>query len=114
MYERSAVRTVSNPPCPSPRAKKALQQLCSLALADAAIDFGSMQAGRRGKIAHAVLDRAAFYIEGSEVEPADAREGKRRRAHRAGLERHMQIAVNQSLAAERRGRTANCDHLGMG
>src|SRR2546421_12263218 len=114
MYERPPVRTISPPPYPSPLAKKALQQLCSLALADAAIDFGSMQAGRRGKIAHAVLDRAAFCIEGPEVEPADARQGNCRRAHRTGLERHMEIAVDQPLAAERHGRTANCDHLGMG
>ena len=81
--------------------KKSSQQRRRLGLADAAIDLGPVQAGRRGEIAHAVLDRAALGIGGAVIEPPDAGERDRRRAHRAGLERHVEIAVDEPLAAER-------------
>src|SRR2546423_6483893 len=58
----AAHRLGLKPVLPPPRAKKALQQLRSLDLADAAIDFRPMQAGRGGKIAHSVFDRSGFRI----------------------------------------------------
>jgi len=72
-----------------------------------------MVARRRREKPHAVLNRAAFGIGSAEVEPADTCEGYRRRAHRARLQRHMEIAVGEPLAAERARRRANGDELGM-
>ena len=57
-------------------------------------------AGRRREEAHAVVDRAALGVGRAVIEPADARERDRRRAHRAGLERDMQVAVGEPLGAE--------------
>ena len=89
------------------------QQRRRFALADAAIDLRPVMAGRRREEAHAVLHRAALRIGGAVVEPADARKRDRRRAHGAGLERHVEIAVGQPLRAERGGRLPDRQHLGM-
>src|SRR5262249_23820049 len=97
----------------APQLEKVAQQGRGFALPDAAIDLGPVQAGRRGEIAHAVLDRAALGIGGAVIDPSDAGERDRRRAHGAGLERHVEIAVGQPLAAQRLRRAADRHHLGM-
>src|SRR5262249_56338676 len=85
--------------CSPPGGEKVAQQRRCVRLADAAVDLRPVQAGGGGEVAHAVLDRAAFRICGAVIEAADARERDRRRAHRAGLERDVEIAVNEPLAA---------------
>src|SRR5262245_13978728 len=75
----------------TPQLEKVAQQRRGLAFPDAAIDLGPVQAGRGGEIAHAVLDRAALGIGGAVIDPSDAGERDRRRAHRAGLERHVEV-----------------------
>ena len=59
-----------------------------------------------------MLDRAAFRIVGAEIEPADSRQSDRRGAHRARLERDVEIAFE---AARPEGRAAcpQYQHLGM-
>src|SRR5437763_286036 len=72
-----------------------------------------MQAGRRREVAHAVLDRAALGVGGAVIEPPDTRERDRRRAHGAGLERDVEIALEEALAAQRLRRAADGHHLGV-
>ena len=55
-----------------------------------------------------------FAIPGAEIEPPDPRERERGRAHRAWLERHVEIAADQPLRAELRGGFADDEDLGMG
>jgi len=61
-----------------------------------------------------MLDRPAFRVIGAEIEPPDARKGDRSRAHGAGLERDIEIAIIEPghPAQDRAG--ANDQHLRMG
>src|SRR5262249_6893986 len=77
----------------APLAQEGLERRGRLGLADAAIDLGPVVAGRRGEEAHPVLDRATLGISGAVVEPADAGERDCGRAHGAGLERDVEVAV---------------------
>ena len=95
-------------------AKKSRSSMRGGVGADAAIDLGPVVAGRRCEEAHAVVDGAALGIGRAVVEPADAGERDRRRAHGAGLERDMQVAVGQALRAERSRGGADRDQLGVG
>src|SRR4029453_10659391 len=79
----------------APGGEKRTQQRRRFGLADAAIDLGSVQAGGGGEIAHAVLDRAALGIGGPVIEAPDAGDTQRPRAPGAGLERHVEIAVDE-------------------
>ena len=54
-----------------------------------------------------MLDRTAFGIGSAEIEAADAGEGDRRGAHGAGLERDIEVAIDQALAAEPGASRAN-------
>ncbi len=73
-----------------------------------------MQAGRRREEAHAAFDRAALGVGRAVIEAADARKRDRSRAHGAGLERDVEVAVDQPFAAERRGGLPQGHDLGMG
>src|SRR5512146_2515106 len=86
--------------CLAAGGEEALQQLGSAGLADAAIDFRRVVAGRLRKEARAVLDGAAFRIWRTEIEPADAGKGDGRGAHGARLDRDVEVAIDQPLAAE--------------
>ena len=61
----------------------------------------------------AVLDAAALGIGGAEVEPADARKRDGRRAHRAGLQRDVEVGAVEPLRPLRRAGLADRQHLGM-
>ena len=93
--------------------KKSLSNAAASLSRDAAIDLRPVMAGRRGEKPHAVVHRAALRIGRAVVEPPDARERNRGRAHGAGLERHVEIAVGQPLGAERGGGLPDRQHLGM-
>ena len=73
-----------------------------------------MQARGGGEIAHAILDRAALGVGGAVIEAADAGERDRRRAHGAGFERHIEVAVDEPFRAHRLGGAADCDDFRMG
>src|SRR5918997_681355 len=90
------------------------QQGRRLALADAAIDLGSVVAGRLVEEAHAVLHRSALGVVGGEIDPPDAREGDRGRAHGAGLQGHVEIAVAEPLVVQNFAGAADGQHLRMG
>ena len=65
--------------------------------------------------ARAVLDRAALRVGRGVIEPAQPRVADRAGAHRAGLERHVEIAVGQPLRRRAWRRPARSDdHFGMG
>ncbi|KAI1692428.1 ribosomal l28 family domain-containing protein [Ditylenchus destructor] len=70
-------------------------------------------AGRLGKEARAMLDRAALGIAGPVIEPGDTGMGDGARAHGARLQRDPQVAILQPVAAKRFRRRANRQHLGM-
>ena len=61
-----------------------------------------------------MLHGAALGVGRGEIEPADARERDRARAHGAGLQRHVEVAVDQPLGADRLRGGAQRQHLGMG
>jgi hypothetical protein len=64
--------------------------------------------------ADAVLDRAALGIGCAEIHPPDAGESDRGRAHRAGFERHVEVAARQALVLEHLAGPADREHFGMG
>ena len=70
-------------------------------------------AGRRRKEPYAADHRAAFFVDRPEVEAPDARERNRRRAHGAGLQRHVEVGVVEPLGAELRGAFADHQHFRM-
>ena len=84
----------------SPCLKKRLQQRRAFAFIDAAIDLRPVMAGGCGKEANAVVHRPALGIGGAEIKPPDTGKRHRRRAHGAGLERHIEIAICEALGAE--------------
>jgi hypothetical protein len=98
----------------TPFLKEPLEQRRGFGLRQAAIDLRPMMAGRRGVELHAVVHRAAFRIGGPVIKPADARKRDGARAHRARLERDVEIAIDQPLGTERRAGGADGDDLGMG
>src|ERR1700677_1562009 len=68
---------------------------------------------RRGKEFHAAVYRAALRIGGAVIEAADAGESEGAGAHRAGLERDIDVAAFEPFGAEERRRLADSDNLGM-
>ncbi len=73
-----------------------------------------MVAGLLRKKARAIFHRAALFVLGREIKPADAGEGHRPGAHGAGLQRHVKIAANQPLVADFFGRLPDRDDFGVG
>src|SRR4051794_28436023 len=86
-----------------PRREEVAQQRAGLGLADAAVDLGAVVAAGRGEVAHAAFHRAALRVGSAVIEAADAGERQGGGAHRAGFQRHVEVAVDQPLGAERRG-----------
>jgi len=70
-------------------------------------------AGRLAEDAGAVLHASAFRIAGAEVKPADAGKRDGRRAHRARLQRDVEIGAVEPLRFLRRTGLADRQHLGM-
>jgi hypothetical protein len=60
-----------------------------------------------------VLYRAALGIVAAKIEPADAGEGDRRRAHRARFERDIDIGIDEAFAAQRPGRGPDRQQFGV-
>ena len=96
------------------RGEEALQELGGSCLADAAIDLRRVMAGRLREEARAMLDGAALWVWRTEIEPAKPREGDGRGAHGARLERDVEIAIDEPLAAEPGASLADGEELGMG
>src|ERR1039457_2626575 len=85
----------------APRGEEVAQQSRAFAFADAAIDFRPVMAGGLRKEPHAIFHRPAFWIARAEIKPPDTRERHCRRAHGAGLQRHIEIAVGKPLTTQR-------------
>jgi len=81
--------------------EKPFEQRRCLGLADAGIDFGPVQA--LGMIEHprAVFDCAALGIAGRVIQPRDPGMGDGACAHRAGLQRHVKVAVVEPFGPAR-------------
>src|SRR5438270_6359900 len=73
-----------------------------------------MMAGGRGKKSHAGLDRAALRIGRAVIQPPDPRKRDRARAHRAGFESYVEVAIGQPLGADGLGGLPDRQYLGMG
>src|SRR6266705_7102219 len=95
-------------------AEEVFEQRGGFEFPDAAIDFWPMMAGRGCQEANAALDRATLGIGRAIVEAPDTSKRDCRCAHRAGLERHVEIAVDKPLRCEHAGSLADCQHLAMG
>ncbi len=72
-----------------------------------------MVAGWLRKEPHAGIDRAALGIGGAVIEPPDPGERNRARAHRAGLQRDVEVAVDQPLGADGLGGLPDRQNFGM-
>jgi 23S rRNA pseudouridine2605 synthase len=73
-----------------------------------------MVARRLSEKPRAVLNRPALFILRREIEPPDACERDRRRAHGTGLQRHVEIATREALLLGGSACLADDQHLGMG
>jgi len=80
--------------------KEGFQQLRSARIADAAANFRRVVACALREKSRPMLNGAAFRIGRAEIKPADARKGNRRGAHGTRFERHIEIAIDEPLAAE--------------
>src|SRR5947207_809062 len=96
-----------------PRLEKIPQQRCRLALADPAIDLRHVVAGRRSKEPPARFYRAALGIGRAVIQPPYPRERDRGGAHRARLQRHVEVAIDQPLAADDFSGEPDGENFGM-
>ena len=96
-----------------PRLEKVLQHRGGLALADGRIYLRDVVAGGRTEEPHAGIDRAALGVARAVIEPADAGKRDGGRAHGTGLERDIEVAIDQPLAADLVGGGADGENLGM-
>src|SRR5450755_675047 len=92
--------TTSLPPHP----EKILQQGRRLGFTDGRVHLRHMMAGWLPEEPHAGFHRAALGVGRAVIEPADARERDRARAHGAGLQRDVEVAIDQPLGADDLGR----------
>ena len=99
---------------PPPARKKRPQHLGRLALAQAAIDFRRVVAGGLGEKPRSVVDRAALGVGRGVVEAADAGVADGAGAHRAGLQRDIEIAIGEPGVSEPARGLADRQHFGMG
>ena len=83
-----------------PHLEKLLEQRRRLGLPDRGIDLRHVMAGRLGKEPHAGIHRAALGIGGAVIQPPDPRKRDCARAHRAGLQRDVEVAVDQPLGPD--------------
>jgi len=97
----------------SPIAKKGAQQTAGAPFLDPAVNFRPVMGGRLVEQARAMLDCPAFWIVGAEIEPAQAGQGDRGRAHRARLEGNVEIALGEMRGAEPCCAGAQDQHLGV-
>jgi hypothetical protein len=71
-------------------------------------------AGGRSKEPHAGIDRAALGVGRAVIEPADAGERDRARAHGAGFEGDIEVAVDQPFGSDPVRRLPDRQYFGMG
>ena len=71
-------------------------------------------AGRLREKPATVFDGSHLLVGCGKIQPPEARKRNRPGAHGAGLQRHIDIAVNQPLGVQQRGGGADRQHLGMG
>ncbi len=67
----------------------------------------------RSKKSHAAVDRAALWVEGTVIKPADAGERDGAGAHHARFERDIKVAIGKALGAERSACRTNRDHFSV-
>jgi hypothetical protein len=73
-----------------------------------------VQAGRLLEQARTVLHGASLGVWRGVIDAGEAGMGDRPGAHRAGLQRHPQVAIVQPLLPQGSGGGANHQHFGMG
>src|SRR6185312_11281695 len=82
-----------------------------LALTQAPVNLRRVVAGGRAEEARPVVDGPALGIGRRVIEPAQAGERDRARAHRAWLERHIEIAADKPFRSDPGGGLAEGDHF---
>src|SRR5271166_2475608 len=110
-----AARDFGNPAvgASAPNGEESSKQRRRLALADAAVDLRRVVAGRLTKKTRTMIDGAAFWVGRAIIEAAQAGKGNRAGAHRAGLERHVKVAADEPVGADRRGGRTDGEKLGV-
>ena len=93
--------------------EKIPQQRRGLGLADRRINLRHVVAGRLREKPYAGIDRAALGVGGAVIQPADPRERDRAGAHGAGLQRDIEVAIDQPFGADGLGGLPNGQDFGM-
>lgn len=79
-----------------------------------AINFRRVVTGGLRKESWSMVNRAAFRIARTEIQTANTGKRNRARAHRAGFERHIEIAIGEPFAPEFARSLAQNQNFGMG
>ncbi len=82
-------------------------------LPNAAIDLGRMMAGRLAKEPGAVLDRPHLLVAGAKIEPSESCQRNCTRAHRTGLQRHIEIMTGKPFRAQQPCGLSDRQHFRM-
>ena len=90
------------------------QEFAERRAGDPAIDLRPVMAGAAREDPRAVLDAAALGILGTEIDPPQPGEARRCGAHRARLQRDVEIAAHQPWRARLAARRPDHQNLGMG
>lgn len=93
--------------------KEILQQGCTRGLFEAADDFWRVVTGRLAEDTRAVFHTAALRIISPKNQPANARKRYGLRAHGAGLQGHIQVAVGQTRCFQFFRRRPERQNFGM-
>jgi 23S rRNA pseudouridine2605 synthase len=97
----------------APRGEEGLEQSGALGFADAPVNFRRVVAGRLPEEMWPVIDSAPFGVGRGIVQSADAGMGDCAGAHRTGFQRHIKIAANKTLGADRRRGLADGEQFGV-
>ena len=97
-----------------PRLEELPQQRRRLRLAQAAVDVRRVMAGGLGEEARAMVDPAPLRVGSRVIEATQSGERDGGRAHRTGLQRHVEIAVDEPFGADRGAGGSDRQDLGMG
>lgn len=98
---------------PPPR-EEIPQKLGGNGRGDPGIHFGPVMALRMREHARAVLYRSTLFVDGPVIQAGDPRMGDCPGAHGTWLQRHVEVAIRQSVPSQHSRSPPQCDNFRMG